>query len=447
MDGQEDSSAAPANKADSRGDSKGDSKGIVEANGRREWIPKNRPAQTQTQAPERERREWVPSNKGQDFRSPRSSSSSSYDDPYGSGGGGGFGEYDSFAPSRPSQSSRPATPRDRDDSERILDELLKDLDMGKGKGGEGGGLDVFDFSDDDEDDRSRGGNNRGAHNQRSGGSPPAGARTTSGAGAGAGAGAGVVSRPARSASTGSAPRMEDFASFEQYLDALVNHERSSLSTSPQQRKPLRSADADSLDDDILDLLGDDSTPRAVSGVDNRSRDSLNPNRSWSPRSGGSGSIPVKDPEADWETSTRRRQEDAYSSRSMSSGSSSGGGGVDNSDGYDDDLDSFLNSLEVSNVLSTTKSKLKEEEKVEKNEVMTEKSETTEKAGTQIKEDRVVTAAASSDTKQKEIGSLSASGEEPSFAEMTVKALKDKLRGLGLPVSGTKPELLNRLRGR
>jgi hypothetical protein len=231
--------------------------------------------------------------------------------------------------------------------------------------------------------------------------------------------------------------MEDFASFEQYLDALVNHERTTLGSPQQSRKPLGKSEIDSLDDDILDLLGDVDTERPnSSGMDNRYRDSLNPNRSWSPRSGGSGSTPVKDPGMGWDADVpRRRQDEAYSSRGSTNGGGSSGG---ESSDYDD-LDSFLNSLEVSNVLSSTKSKLKKDEAEEATD-----------SPSPSKEERFVAAAAYSNTKQKEFESLSPSSgvrDESAFADMTVKDLKDKLRERGLPLSGSKAELLNRLRGR
>ena len=144
-----------------------------------------------------------------------------------------------------------------------------------------------------------------------------------------------------------------------------------------------------------------------------------------------------------------------------------GGEDDNGESYDQ-LDSFLNSLEVSNVLSKTSSiSMQDTSKAPKSSSGGTKSasssSSTMKSASSDMDSTVEPSVSGSDPseavtkkstsssdgvkKKKKVVSESTSDETPPYADMTVSALKDRCRSIGLPVGGTKAELLSRLTDR
>ena len=366
---------------------------VIVSGGKREWIPSKErlQAQAQQQPPRQERRSEdsfsTSSAKSNDWFDERTT----YD---------AYSTTDSSSKSRSTRvASSPRAEADRLDSERILNELLMDLDSVSPRGSSSNsdsGIDYFDFSVDSEDVRSS-----SKSRQTSSRAP---AKTA----------------PA-SSTRNMAPKMEDFASFEQYLDALVSHEKTAFSggggTSWDNSKKnvaagrdfdtrggSSSRDLDALDDNLVAFLGGDdddsmgrgsrgqqnsyntNTGRSSSSDSNMERSNTTPSpkvRSWNPQP----SVPVSNVREEL------------------------------SESFDDDLDSFLDSLEDSNVLPPkTKVANLVVKKVEKEVVA-------------VKSTPVVEQLTSSPV---------------DFASFTVKDLKEKLKERGMPVSGSKAELVARL---
>jgi hypothetical protein len=220
-----------------------------------------------------------------------------------------------------------------------------------------------------------------------------------------------------------APKMEDFASFEQYLDALVSHERSAISGSNNgnnfnSKKPVSQSngpratgggkganfDVDALDYDLIDFLGGDE------GVDSNAN-------SKNIRKGATTETPPK--VRSWSPSPKPQLEASFSNNKN-----------ENSKEFEseyDDLNSFLDELENSNVLP---SKL---EKETSSKVIEDKVPTPIKAVKKAASEDIVIDNSKSDSSASE-----------SFSSLTVVALKNMLKAKGLPVSGAKAELIQRL---
>ena len=364
---------------------------VIVSGGKREWVPSKERLQQQAQQ-QQQQQPSKPERRSEDSYSSSSPKSNDWFDDRDS--------YDAF--SNTGSSSSPSSSRssrstsnskveaDRLDSERILNELLMDLDSSSrvGSSDSDSGIDYFDFSVDSDDVRS-----------------PSKARD-------APSRAMTKAAPASSART-VAPKMEDFASFEQYLDALVSHEKTSTSggggTSWDNSKKGVSAgrdfdsrggsagrDVDGLDDSLLAFLGGDDE-------DNVTRGSRSPQNSQNTRKISTGS---------------ERANEAPKVRSWNPQPSKPDSRVEATESIDD-LDSFLDSLEASNVLP---SKMKVANLVEK------KIEKVSVKSSPVAAESIVESAS----------------PHTDYAVYTVKDLKDKLRERGLPVSGSKAELVTRL---
>lgn len=373
---------------------------LIVTSGRREYIPnqeyqqKAQAAQPK-QAAKRDTTSYTASkSKSNDWFD----ESSSYDS---------FGSDSSAGTSRSTRSSggadvNPQIEADRLDSERILNELLMDLDTGDSMRGSGSSsdreVDYFDFSMDSED-------------LKSSAKPPSSRQQSSG----------NSRTPSKPSARNSAPQMEDFVSFELYLDALVSHERSAIGggssymdgasgkkgpsfnsrssgDSDSRGSSSNNRDFDALDDNLVAFLGgedeDDSGSRASSrGSPQNSRSSRD------------------------SSSSDRRSDDSKPVRSWSPKAPLA---VSEDLAPIDDLSQFLDSLEETNVLpNKNKTPVKEVEKVKEKEVK-------------------AAPVAQSVAQQK--------GSSENYSQLTLKDLKDKLREKGLPVSGNKAELVTRLSG-
>ena len=106
---------------------------------------------------------------------------------------------------------------------------------------------------------------------------------------------------------------------------------------------------------------------------------------------------------------------------------------DDGEAYDE-IDSFLNSLEVSKVLS----KAIGDPVTSKATAATTKSTSSKSASS-----KVMSESSDGVKTKKKVVSESTTAETPT-ADMTVSQLKDRCRSIGLPVGGTKAELLSRL---
>ena len=362
---------------------------VIVSGGKREWVPSKerlqQQAQQQQQQPSKQER------RNEDSYSTSSPKSNDWFDDRDSYDAFNTGSSSSSSSSRPTRStSNSKVEADRLDSERILNELLMDLDSSsRGSSSDtDSGIDYFDFSVDSDDVRS-----------------PSKSRDTPSR-------VPAKAAPANNART-MAPKMEDFASFEQYLDALVSHEKTSASsgggTSWDNSKKGLSAgrdfdsrggsagsDIDGLDDSLLAFLGGDDEDNVTRG--SRSQLSSESTRKNSNGSERSNEVPKI---RSWNPQPSKPESKVQATEII------------------DDLDSFLDSLEASNVLP---SKMKVATLVEK------KIEEVSVKITQVASESVVP-----------LASL-----HTDYAVYTVKDLKEKLRERGLPVSGSKAELVTRL---
>ena len=98
-----------------------------------------------------------------------------------------------------------------------------------------------------------------------------------------------------------------------------------------------------------------------------------------------------------------------------------------------EIDSFLNSLEVSKVLS----------KAIGDPVTSKATATTKSTSSKSASSKVMSESSDGVKTKKKVVSESTTAEIPT-ADMTVSQLKDRCRSKGLPVGGTKAELLSRL---
>ena len=382
---------------------------VIVSNGKREWVPSKERLLAQAQSSQN----LTPPPGRQDSRRDSSSFASSksndwFDD---------RSTYDAYGSD--SQSVRGSNPiavdsqakADRRDSERILNELLMTLDTDSSGGGGGvgsssaGEVDYFDFSVDSDDVTNGGGSSSSANRKQSSAQKSKGSFKTS----------------SDSSMRNIAPKMEDFASFEQYLDALVSHERTALNgasyletNTQSKRSPnkdfdnsggnINSRDADSLDDNLVAFLGgedDDNvgrnirTSRSQPSASNRGGDSYEGTskaesaRSWNPKP----TLLVNEVKAEVEN-------------------------------YDD-LNSFLDSLEASNVLPS------------KGKAVEVSSKVVTASVPKVAPAVVVQASSPAPVAAVEPANIS-------YSSLTLKDLKDKLRERGLPVSGNKAELVSRL---
>lgn len=395
MDGPGTPAASEDNKVAASPAASGEGNRVIVTGEKREWIPSKERLQQQSQQQQQPPRQ---ERKRDDSYTASTSKSNDWFDERSS--------YDTFG-SRPDTNTRstrtntnPQVEADRLDSERILNELLMDLDSVNPRSStdSDGGVDYFDFSVDSDDVN---GKDKSASKSRQ---PPSRA-------------------PASSAQAGGnrnvAPKMEDFASFEQYLDALVSHERTSSSAGsksswdssrtggrvPDNRANTKvdKVEMDALDDTLVAFLGaddeDDMSGRLRSQSNSRSGDRSGdaPKRSWNPKpSSPSVMSEVK------------------------------------SDDKIDDLSSFLDSLEESNVLPS-KSKIVDvvAPKAVEVPVVTEKKVAKKSTPAPVKAPEPVAAVA-------EVQSVGG------FTSLSLKDLKDILRERGLPVSGNKADLVKRL---
>ena len=442
------SSSTTASSSDSESD--GGKGYIIGSTGKREWIPSK---EYQLQQPVQYEPRKNVKKESESYSSTSSSSSSSksndwFDDRSG---------YDAFGSdssssdtSRSSRNNIPLSPQveaDRLDSERILNELLMDLDTDVSRGsGADGEVDYFDFSMDSEDlrgaDKSARSRDQSTVNSR----PPA------------------TAAPSSSDGRVKAPKMEDFASFEQYLDALVSHERTSGSDDSSKRRIRRpessrsrsSGEVDALDDNLVAFLGGedygDIGPRTANPTDrfqpstyvSRSSDSdFKPARVQTPADSDRYSDSESRPKRVWTPKAPAALETVPGSRSDSESKSvrvwTPKVSVEETEGpseqQDDGLSAFLDSLEESNVLPSKQNKVAVaiEEKVAP--AVTEFSAVARGEGKAVAKSETVIAAASLEISK---------GSSETLSKMTVKDLKDKLREKGLPVGGIKAELIHRL---
>ena len=383
---------------------------VIVSNGKREWVPSKERLLAQAQSSQN----LSPPQGRQDSRRDSSSFASSksndwFDD---------RSTYDAYGSD--SQSARSTNPiaadsqakADRRDSERILNELLMTLDTDSSGGGGGAGtssageVDYFDFSVDSEDATNGGGSSSSVNRKQSSTQKSKGSFKASSDGS----------------MRNIAPKMEDFASFEQYLDALVSHERTALNgasyletNTQSKRSPskdfdnsggnMNSRDLDSLDDNLVAFLGgedDDNnvgrntrTSRGQPNASNRGGDSYEGTpkaesvRSWNPKP----TSPVNE---------IKREVENY-----------------------DDLNSFLDSLEASNVLPSKGKAAEVSPKV----VTASASKVAPAVVVQVSSPAPVAVVEPANN---------------SYSSLTLKDLKDKLRERGLPVSGNKAELVSRL---
>ena len=368
-DGDDDDDDPEMAAIDGRGGRAAGGKGdglITTKEGRRGWWPKGQ--EPRASAPKVDRRG-------------RDSAGSGYGSSYGNdgwldGSTSGYG-YDAYSGTGSGRSS------DRADSERVLDDLLKDLDIGGGGASIAGGSDLFDFSDDERPPRA-GGDGRG-FSQRStgGGSGQRGPRISA-----------------------DVPKMEDFATFQQYLDALVNHDKAADTAAPGKRwQPGNGRgagrDADTLDDDIVDLLGGgdgdgDGYGDRYGGGDRDSR--------------GSGRPPPRSAPRNDEAPRRARPATTAAAAAPTA---------------EGDLDAFMDALEASSVVSGPHAK-------GASGVAQAPAPAPQKP--QKPAPSVAPAAAPS------------GGPVTDYGKLTVPALKALLKEKGKPVGGTKPELISRLQG-
>jgi SAP domain len=365
---------------------------LIVSGGRREYIPNQEYQQKSqaTQPKQAAKRDTTPYTASRSKSNDWFDESSSYDS---------FGSDSAAGSSRSTRSSggvdvNPQVEADRLDSERILNELLMDLDTGESLRGSSSSsdreVDYFDFSMDSED-------------LKSSAKPPASRQQTS-------ANSRIPSKPA--GGRNSAPQMEDFVSFELYLDALVSHERSAIgggnnymdgasnkkspsfnsrSSGDDSRGSSSNRDFDALDDNLVAFLGGEDEDD--SGSKGSSRGSQQNSRSSR------------------DSSSDRRVEDSKPVRSWSPKATVA---VAEDLAPVDDLSRFLDSLEESNVLpSKGKTPVKAEKEKEVKAAPIAQS--------------TAAPAASSD-----------------YSRLSLKDLKDKLRERGLPVSGNKAELVTRL---
>lgn len=399
------------NGEDAAQDTASSSSKVIVSNGKREWKPSAERLLAQAQSSQN----VTPPQGRQDSRRDRQDSFTS---PKSNDWFDERSTYDAYGSD--TQSSRSSSPplgdaqakADRRDSERILNELLMTLDT-ESSGGVGGlssagDVDYFDFSVESDELAS---SSSAARKQSSSKSSKS------------------SSKASDSSMRNVAPKMEDFASFEQYLDALVSHERTALNgasymdTNTQSKRSsskdsdnsggnMNTRDLDALDDSLVAFLGgedDDSmgrgarTPRSQQSTPSRAGDSYEGGskaesvRSWNPKAAS----PVSELKAETEN-------------------------------YDD-LNSFLDSLEASNVLPSKGKEIKVSQK--------ESTATPSKAAARVAPKVAAPVAVQSPSPAAIVVVAPADG---GYSSLTLKDLKEKLRERGLPVSGNKAELVSRL---
>lgn len=375
---------------------------LIVSGGRREYIP-NQEYQQKAQASQPKqaaKRDFPPYSASKPKSNDWFDETSSYDS---------FGSDSAAGTSRSTRSSggadvNPQVEADRLDSERILNELLMDLDTGDSLRGSSSSsdreVDYFDFSMDSEDLKSS--------------AKPAAPRQQT---------TGNSRAPMKSAGRNNAPQMEDFVSFELYLDALVSHERSaigggnnymdgasgkkssSFNSRPSGDSDNRGSssgnrDFDALDDNLVAFLGGEDEDDSGSKGSSRGP----PQNSRSSRDRDS-------------TISQRKPDDSKQVRSWNPKAAVA---VVEEAVPIDDLSRFLDSLEESNVLpNRTKAPVEEAEKE-------------------------VKAAPTPQSVAEPASVPQAAASSESYSRLSLKDLKDKLRERGLPVSGNKAELVTRL---
>jgi SAP domain len=383
---------------------------VIVSNGKREWKPSAERLLAQAQSSQN----LTPPQGRQDSRRDRQDSFAS---PKSNDWFDERSTYDAYGSDSQSRSSSPPlgdaqAKADRRDSERILNELLMTLDTESSGGGGGlssaGDVDYFDFSVESDDLAS---SSSAARKQSSVKSSKSSFKASD------------------SSIRNVAPKMEDFASFEQYLDALVSHERTALNgasymdTNTQSKRSsskdsdnsggnMNTRDLDSLDDSLVAFLGgedDDSMGRGART--SRSQQSA-PSRAGDSYEGGSKAESVRswNPKSASPVSESKVEAENY-----------------------DDLNSFLDSLEASNVLPSKGKEIKNSQK--------ESTATPRKAAASVAHK----VAAPVDVQQPSPAAVvAAAPADGGYSSLTLKDLKEKLRERGLPVSGNKAELVSRL---
>jgi SAP domain len=382
---------------------------VIVSNGKREWKPSAERLLAQAQSSQN----LTPPQGRQDSRRDRQDSFAS---PKSNDWFDERSTYDAYGSD--SQSSRSSSPplgdaqakADRRDSERILNELLMTLDTESSGGGGGlssaGDVDYFDFSVESDDLAS---SSSAARKQSSAKSSKS------------------SSKASDSSVRNVAPKMEDFASFEQYLDALVSHERTALNgasymdTNTQSKRSsskdsdysggnMNTRDLDSLDDSLVAFLGGEDDDSMGRGARTSRSQQSTPSRAGDSYEGGSNAVRSWNPKSESPVSESKAEAENY-----------------------DDLNSFLDSLEASNVLPSKGKEIKASQK--------ESNATPSKAAASVAHKVAAPVAVQPPSPAAIVAAAPADGD---YSSLTLKDLKEKLRERGLPVSGNKAELVSRL---
>ena len=455
--------AASSSSASSSDSGEGDSgRGyIIGSTGKREWIPsKEYQLQPPVQPTQYQPRKDV--KRESEYSSSSSSKSNDWFDDRSSYDAFGSDSSSSSDASRSRKSNMPMSPQgeaDRLDSERILNELLMDLDTDVSRGSSADGeVDYFDFSMDSND--VRGGDKSSRSREQS-----------------------SVSRSSsKEASAPSsvrvvAPKMEDFASFEQYLDALVSHERTTSMAAASEDGGKRRAwskpgknEVDALDDNLVAFLGGEGYsdivgPRTSNPTDRFQQNSYSesrPARTQTPRAVDNNMYNSRSSDSDsrparvWTPKTPAADDNVRNTRSDSESRPvrvwTPKAPVEETQEYsvqqDEGLNAFLDSLEETNVIPRQTDRIVAvaiEEKLVPAvagkkaapvvAAVTEPSAVVKGKGKAVVKSEAVVQAVSPE---------SSNGNSETLSKMSVKDLKEKLREKGLPVSGNKAELVQRL---
>ena len=344
-----------------------------------------------------------------------------------------------------------STSTDRTDSERILEELLGDLDSDRSQRISSGVSDSNSNNNRREpeqrsftrrrDDEISFGGSRSSSSSSNGGSDGIGddfdfdflddpmpfdmsdsndkaprarsstSRSTSGSTSGSSGGGG--------GSSSAAPKMEDFGSFEQYLDALVSHERAAGTGSGGDWSSNSKSDADSSkrrglptgdDDDLMSLLDEITAGSGSDSTDNGSGKGVSPSSSktWRSSKPTSGSVTVD----------------------MNAG--------------DDDLDSFLSSLDdLEFDLDTDSSNESNDISTNSHRDIDSNNRNSERFNDHKSQSPSFSSPSSGSSSSGSSSSGSSSNNQD-LSSLKVPELKAMLKAAGKPVSGKKAELIERL---
>jgi hypothetical protein len=251
------------------------------------------------------------------------------------------------------------------------------------------------------DDRTSSNNNNAAANAQ-----PRG-RTATGAGANKAAAGGLNS-------IANAPKMEDFGSFEEYLDALVSHERTAATQPRGERGGVSSSTSTS------------------------SRDG-NRMRSAGANAGATAGSRSADASAGFVAPSARRSA-AGGDDSIASGGFSGTGNSGATDAFDLELMDLLDEPAFKRPLN--------KENSNNNSNININSGSNQSVAPTVTGKEKITASVEATirppAKKPAENTVAASASSSNLSSMTVKELKERLKEKGLPVSGVKSELIERL---